>query len=496
MSLKRKAVRSSAANTFRSLLEAGLTFAAFLVYVRFLRPEDFGIFALASAVVALLKVGLDCGMSRALIQREQIEDQHRYTAFWTHLVIGITVTALLWWLSPWVGRAFDFPRLPPVLRVLSLVLAVKAFGFTPRAILVRRLDFAYIATCSVLGNVIGVSAGIFLVLQGYGLWGMVAHRVVMPLVGTASFLLRAESPFGVSVSVRALWDLSSFGSFVVGKKVLRILGQRVDDLLIGFFLGATALGFYSVAYRFVQMIQQLFISSITEVALPLLSQFRQTPSRLKRVFLTVLRLTSLVAFPVLAMTATLAPAVVPVVFGTGWDALIPLLWILAPFGAVGTVVLLHTPVLTALGRPGLDMIVGGVQTSLILMLLPSVLRFRGSLELVLLTLFVIQLLTLVFARATLDSVLTISWVDYGRELLPALVFATMAGFTSMSVVFSLELVLPPYLLLAVGFLAGSISGGAVVAFFGPRHFAEMAELVGLLGPKAADDGLETDPDDS
>lgn len=494
MSLKRKAVRSSAANTLRSLVEAGLTFAAFLVYVRFLRPEDFGIFALASALVALLKVGLDCGMSRALIQRDELEDHHRHTAFWTHLVVGLAVTALVWWVSPWAGEVFDQPRLPPVLRVLSLVLAVKAFGFTPRAMLVRRLDFTYIATCSVIANVVGVGAGIVLVLEGYGLWGMVAHRVIMPLVGTASYLLRAESPFGIEFSLRAFRDLSTFGSFVVGKKVLRILGQRADDLLVGFFLGATALGLYSVAYRFVQMIQQLFISSITEVALPLLSEFRRTPSRLKRVFLTALRLTSLVAFPILAMTGTLAPAVVPVVFGGGWDAVIPLLWILAPYGAVGTVVLMHTPVLTALGRPGLDMVVGGIQTALILMLLPSVLRIRGSLELVLITLLIIQLLTLVFARGALDSVLTISWGDYGRELLPALIFGIMAGLTSMSVVFSLELVLPPFPLLIVGFLAGSFAGGAVMAFYGPRHFTEMAELIGLLGPGPASDTSPAEAD--
>jgi polysaccharide transporter, PST family len=79
-----------------------ISFIAFLILARLLRPDDYGVVTLAAAIVAILSVPLNEGLSTALVQRDMITDDHINSAFWTNL-------GLSFFFSPWcklerVGR--------------------------------------------------------------------------------------------------------------------------------------------------------------------------------------------------------------------------------------------------------------------------------------------------------------------------------------------------------------------------------------------------------
>src|SRR5690606_22822899 len=88
-----------------------------LILARLLVPEDIGIIAMSSMVVALADMLLDLGVAAALIQNRDATREHFNTA-WTIRLIQMCASALLVLLAaPLAGAWFDEPRVASVLQV-------------------------------------------------------------------------------------------------------------------------------------------------------------------------------------------------------------------------------------------------------------------------------------------------------------------------------------------------------------------------------------------
>src|SRR2546421_5846540 len=93
----------------------------FVLLGRLLKPVDFGLVAAASVVLWFLRVVVDQGFSRALVQRSELSSEHVDTAFWTALGTGVLFTVVTTVVAPLIALLFSQPRLTTVIRALSVV---------------------------------------------------------------------------------------------------------------------------------------------------------------------------------------------------------------------------------------------------------------------------------------------------------------------------------------------------------------------------------------
>jgi PST family polysaccharide transporter len=143
-----------------------------------------------------------------------------------------------------------------------------------------------------------------------------------------------------------------FGASVMGINLLNFANRQMDHLLVGYFLGATALGFYTVGYRLVRILLDLLPHALMPVALSAFARLQFEPPRLRAAFYEATRLMALVTFPAFAGLALVAPEMVPVLFGEKWLPSVPVLQALVPIGLLQSVTLLYPTVLKSIGRPG------------------------------------------------------------------------------------------------------------------------------------------------
>jgi PST family polysaccharide transporter len=120
-----------------------------------------------------------------------------------------------------------------------------------------------------------------------------------------------------------------FSANVVGTDMIRFAGQRGEGFLIAGALGSVPLGLYAVASRFLQLLNEIFTSTIGSVAFPVFSRLQNDPDRRNRALLSVIRMTALAAFPAFAGLAVLAPEIVVTVLGPRWTATVVLVQLLA-----------------------------------------------------------------------------------------------------------------------------------------------------------------------
>ncbi|MBW4621277.1 MAG: MOP flippase family protein [Cyanosarcina radialis HA8281-LM2] len=351
MSLKEKAIQGviwSAIQNWGSQLGS---LAVFFLLARLLTPDDFGLVAIANIVVAFFQVFLQRGFTEVLIQRQSLEPDRVQTVFWMNLAIALVLTGLTFATTNSVADWFDRPELISLLPAFSILFPLAAFSQVQQALLERQLAFKAIAMRQLMGTFIGGTVGVAMALLDYGVWSLVVQQLLQELVGAIVLWGSSDWRPQLQFSRSHGRELFGFGIHLLGFNFLNFLNTRADDLLIGYFLGSTALGYYSVAYRILLVMQQLLVQTSKQVALPTFSRLQDDLERFRQAFYRATQLTSAIAFPAFLSVVVLAPEFIEIVFGQQWLPSIPVLQVLAVAGIFQSVSFFKSAVFIAMGKP-------------------------------------------------------------------------------------------------------------------------------------------------
>lgn len=328
-----------------------ISLGVFLALARLLGPETFGLVALSSVFLGFLQVFLDQGFSQAIVQRQDVEREHLDTAFWTNLGVSALVAILSIACAGLVADSFKEPQITSIIRFLSLGFIINAFSSVQEAIFQRKLAFKSLAIRSLVAVVIGGVVGITMAFTGFGVWSLVGQQLSNSFVQVLVLWWVSDWRPGFRFSQRHFKELFAFGVNVMGMNFFNFLNRRSDDFLIGYFLGSTALGYYSVAYRLLLTLTQLLTSIIVKVSLPTFSRLQQEPERLRNALYQAIQFTSLITFPGFLATVILAPEIVTVIFGENWSPSIPVMQVLNLIGILYAYFYFNASVMMAMGKP-------------------------------------------------------------------------------------------------------------------------------------------------
>jgi PST family polysaccharide transporter len=318
--------------------------------VRLLLPGDFGLVALSMAVVSFTWWFVDLSFGTALVRAGELDDADKSTAFWVNCLSGVAVTAVVMLLAPLAAHFLRDDRVVPVLAALSLTIALSAPEGTLAALLQRELDFRAIAVRRVLATLVGGSVGILLAVRGYGVWALVADALLRSLAGTSLLLLAARWRPSLRIDRGALARLWTFSRPIIGGRLLDYLSRNADTLLVGRYIGAAAVGHYSLGYQFV-LLPLLYVSRpVQRVLLSALARIAADEDRMRDAWLKGVRATALALLPPMAVLALASHDLVVVLLGERWVPIVPLVPFLCVAGVVQAVQTVNTAAVLARGR--------------------------------------------------------------------------------------------------------------------------------------------------
>jgi len=305
-----------------------MVFLSTIILARLLTKEDFGIVGYALVAVGFLEVVSDFGIGTALIYYKDNQDI-TYTAFWINLLIGFGLYVVTWFAAPLVGVFFNDPRAVLLTRVLALSLPISAFGDIQNFLMRKELlferkfipDFFRMAAKGILS--------IFFALLGFGAWSLALGQVGGAIVSVISYwtVLAWRPAFRFSGEMARA--LLSYGASIFSVNILTITLLNADYLFIGRFLGAEALGAYTLAFRIPELMVIQFCSIVGSVVFPIYSKVKDTPNALSRGFLETMRYVALFTVPIGVGLALVAEPFVLTAFTAKWRESIPALQALA-----------------------------------------------------------------------------------------------------------------------------------------------------------------------
>ncbi len=325
-----------------------------LILARILAPNDFGLLGIALLTLGAVETFSKTGFEAALIQRK--DDIRSYLdSAWTILVLrGVILFVILYLIAPHVAVFFDTPEAKPIIRVIGYSILFK--GFTNIGIIYFQKDlefnkqFIYRFSGTLADFIVAVSAALILRNAWALVVGLLAGNLVEFLM---SYIIHPYRP-RLSSDFKKAKDLWGFGRWVLGSSMLIFLVNQGNDIMVGKVLGATALGFYLMAYRISTMPSAEISHMISQVIFPAYSKLQNDMPRLREAFLKVTQLTAFLSFPIAGLIVVLAPDFARIFLGEKWLAIVPAMQVLACAGPMRSIAATFGYMFYAIGRPKTD----------------------------------------------------------------------------------------------------------------------------------------------
>lgn len=320
-----------------------------LVLARLLGPEAYGITSIAVIFITISSLIMDQGLSAALIQTKVLVPKEPGAVVTANIAVAVVLGLILAVFSSPIAEFFSVPQLSSVLVVVGAGLLLKAMSIVPRALLSRELRFAPIASADVGSAIVAGAAGVIAALNGAGYWSVVVQILVSDAV-TAIYLLSVCRGPLPNRHLRTLLPLLGFSTRIFASSILSSVSRNSDNFLVGRFLGASALGYYSIAYKVLLVPVQMLGFVTTRVLFPSFARGSEDTISTRANVDRVTRMLAVLAIPLMGFVAVASPDGVTVILGEDWLPVVPVLQVLAITGARQAVYSITAPLMTGFGK--------------------------------------------------------------------------------------------------------------------------------------------------
>ena len=350
------------------------TFAMGIFLARILAPEEFGVFAIALTVQAILMTLADFGLSTDLIRSKDHEAKSPTVAT-LGLVMGTLLFLLMFSTAQPTANLLGSPQAAPVIALMSGSLLMAGLGVVPYAKLQREFQQKRLFGISLLDFVAVNTLTVVLVLLGWGVIALAIARLVAQFATLiAQYAMAGMKPrFGFDRALAP--QVIAFGLPVAAANMLSWLLLNIDNIAISSLAGPVALGFYYLAFNISNWPMSMLGQVVRSIALPAFARVVGTGKD---------RSLGIAMGPVWAlgllagiMLALLADPVIRLVYGDRWAPSAPILMVLDLFVALRMVFDLFASYLLAKGRSTLVLL---VQAAWLLGLLPAIFALGKSHE--------------------------------------------------------------------------------------------------------------------
>jgi O-antigen/teichoic acid export membrane protein len=323
-----RALRGGAYTVLAQLLSLVITIIGTMILARMLEPADFGLVAMATALVGAIQMFSDGGLGQATVQRSSLTDTQVSNLFWANVLLALIVGAAIAALGPLVAAFYGESRLEGITVAVGATVALSGLGIQHTALLSRQMRFKALAAIQVVSALAGWVAAIVFATLGFGYWALVANNSMFALAGIAAAWILCGWRPGLPCRGAGTWHLLRFGGTVSLAGFANYLSRNSDNILIGRFLGETPLGIYDRAYQLMLKPLRKANAPISAVLQPTLSRLGDDPVAFETSSVRLFRVMAYCATPFVVLLAVFSHEAISVLLGEKWiDAVEPFRWL-------------------------------------------------------------------------------------------------------------------------------------------------------------------------
>lgn len=308
-----------------TLLNIATVFILFSLLAHFGDEDTIGELAIINIVLSIALLLQDSGLSNFFIHKQNVTEQERSSLFLINVVLGVLATFLVLLLSGYIGDFYDSESIGYCLKLVAFNFIFIGLTSQYQAFYIKTLQTDILAKIDITTKLAILVATIVLIYQNIPPLNSYIYSVLGgTLLKLLIVLVKAPHSWHPKFSFdhRILKPAVSFGTFQLGSQVINQLRTRLDQIVVGKWLGTDALSIYTIAKELVLQPNKIIGPIVSRIVLPRLAKSQKAKVESVKIFddaNNAILAFNIIAFYVLAICLHFA---IPFLYGNEYvDAL-------------------------------------------------------------------------------------------------------------------------------------------------------------------------------
>lgn len=286
-----------------SILEKGALFLLGIIQlgivVRYIDKGEIGLMALVNTILAITTQFSELGIGNSIIHQQNTDRDQLSSIYWSQVIMGLFMYLLLALSAGTIAGFYENPALEWMIYLLGSTVFIYSFGQNYSALLYRDLHFGFLTILRVTVTGLSFFTVCILALNDYGLWSLIIGALVKCYAQVLLLILYGRSFFWpkLRLKVSEIAPHANFGIFQTGERLVNLINNQLDTLIIGKLLGEEILGVYDVIKKLLGKIFRMVNTSITTVMLPVFAKLQFDSPKISSLYLRQIRYLSSINFP-------------------------------------------------------------------------------------------------------------------------------------------------------------------------------------------------------
>lgn len=407
-----------------------------VVLARILLPEQYGMIVIVSIFIQVANVFLSFGLGTALVQKKDVTDLDYSTIFYINLGMSIVLYLILYLLAPFVSSNFNNPLLSSVLRVLGLQVILSSYNSIQLAYVSRNMIFKKLFGSTVFAVIISGITGIFMAINGAGVWALVVQSLVNSFIGMVILAAIIDWRPKWLFSWKHAKGMVKYASKLMVAGIISTINVQLRNLLIGKRFSASDLAFFSKGNSYPLMIMGSISSSLNSVLFPVYARYQNDETQVKETLRKSIRLSAYVIMPLMLGLCAVARPLTLLLLTEKWSGSIIYLQLGAISYATWSYQIPTQSVIQAIGRSDSYLKLEIVRTVMVIVV--TFIAASFSVKVIALSILVLDMISMVMIGIIQRSLLKYSFREQFIDIIHPIALSTIMFVLVRLTIFSFQ----------------------------------------------------------
>lgn len=276
-----------------------VSLAVSILLARLLTPDDYSVVGIVVIFFNFANVIISGGLNTALIQKKDADKEDYSTVLYISIIVSVVLYGLLFVTAPFIAGLYEKPLLVPIIRIMSLSLPIYAVKSVVCAYISSNLQFRKFFFATIVGTVISAVIGIYMALNGFGAWALVAQQMTNTVIDTVILLATTRLPLVLKISISRFKVLFGYGWKVFVSSLLNTAYSETVPAFIGIKFTTADLSFYTKGKNFPTLLSSTTTNTLSAVLFPVMAKYQDDKAALLNYTRRFIKLASYISFPLM-----------------------------------------------------------------------------------------------------------------------------------------------------------------------------------------------------
>lgn len=295
-----------------------------MILSRLLTPEDYGVVAVMQVFIIFFQLMVESGMGPAIIQNKELTKKDFNIIFNYSFALALGMAILFGFFGQFLAYAYGNDIYIRLTWIQAISVFFSGLNVVPTAVLLKQLEFKVVNVNSLIANFCSAVTGISLSFLDFGVYALVFSVIISAMINLTLNFFYSKISFSGNWNIDPIRKIFEFSKNQFGFNFINYFSRNSDNILIGKFIGASALANYNKAYQLLMLPNQMFLNVINPVLQPVLAEYQDDVVYIRNFYFKIIKILAIIGMPLSIFLSLSSEQIIMIMFGSQWhSAVIP-----------------------------------------------------------------------------------------------------------------------------------------------------------------------------